>query len=337
MGLSGVSTLYPRRPLYSSSTRSTLDFVGRESIDPPSSTSVFPSESPTASRRVCAVCRDASRAVVEIARTALITALDPGMVRFDRDGLPIRAAKPSDRDRSRSPPSRRDRSPPRGRDRSRSPPRRRTEDDDRRSGPSRRYEEPRGRDDSGPSRSRDEGRSTGAGRRPDEGRASGSGLRRDEVQRAPAPEVRYAEARPVVPAGMPAPASATGGGARVTRMIEVIANDRLGGKGRCRHIACADLPSPRQVQPGRHHRRPEEAHRSSEGHQAGEGASLVSGPADRQVVLKKWYTIFKDNIRLSDYEVRRRLIAGADVQIHDGMRSVAGAHRVLIPRSLEMH
>ena len=26
--------------------------------------------------------------------------------------------------------------------------------------------------------------------------------------------------------------------------------------------------------------------------------------ADRQVVLKKWYTIFKDNIRLSDYEVR---------------------------------
>lgn len=163
------------------------------------------------------------------------------MVKFDRDGLPIRAAKPSDRERSRSPPRRRDRdrSPPRGRDRS--PPRRRTDDadgraetsrrsdddgrgghsrrndDDGRAGPSRRYDEPRGRDDAGSGRSRDEGRFASA--------------RREDDSRPPAPEVRYAEARPVVPAGMPAPASAMGGGARVTRMIEVIANDRLGGKG----------------------------------------------------------------------------------------------------------
>ena len=195
------------------------------------------------------------------------------MVKFDRDGLPIRAAKPSDRDRarSRSPPGRRDRSPPRGRDRSRSPPRRRNEDDgprrrydddDRRSGPSSRFDGSRGRDDAGPSRARDEGRS------------SGGGQRRDEERRPAAPEVRYAEARPVVPAGMPAPASAMGGGARVTRMIEVIANDRLGGKGpfcRCGH---ADWRSPRQMQPRRHHRRPQEAHRSAEGHEAGEGAPV---------------------------------------------------------------
>lgn len=43
-------------------------------------------------------------------------------------------------------------------------------------------------------------------------------------------------------------------------------------------------------------------------------------------MLKKWYTIYKDNIRLSDYEVRAAIASARaePAQIHDGM-------------SLEMH
>lgn len=62
---------------------------------------------------------------------------------------------------------------------------------------------------------------------------------------------------------------------------------------------------------GRHRRRPQEAHCSSDGNQAVRPLPL-SLPAhelmrwwsgSEKIILKKWYTIYKDHITLSDYEV----------------------------------
>lgn len=70
---------------------------------------------------------------------------------------------------------------------------------------------------------------------------------------------------------------------RVVPLIEVIANDRLGGKVR---VKC----SPKDT--------------------VGDLKKLIAaqkGTKPEKIVLKKWYTIFKDHVSLEDYE------------IHDGM------------------
>lgn len=81
-------------------------------------------------------------------------------------------------------------------------------------------------------------------------------------------------------------------------LIEVIANDRLGRKGESlapseHHCALTLMLtlcflwcwcSPRQVQPGRHRRRPQEAHRSADWYDPGKG-ELVPASCGKHVLL----------------------------------------------------
>ncbi|BGP52942.1 transcriptional repressor proteinral negative regulator of transcription subunit 4 [Rhodotorula sphaerocarpa] len=79
-----------------------------------------------------------------------------------------------------------------------------------------------------------------------------------------------------------------------TALIEVIANDRLGNKG-----------TPRQVRADSILNRDD-----SSDDTVGDLKKLIAvqtGTKAEKIVLKKWYTIYKDHITLADYE------------IHDGM------------------
>ncbi|XP_064499674.1 ubiquitin-like protein 5 [Pseudopipra pipra] len=84
-------------------------------------------------------------------------------------------------------------------------------------------------------------------------------------------------------ASLPVPAAALRALGRFPRMIEVVCNDRLGKKVR---VKCNPEDSIRDLK---------------------KLIAAQTGTRWDKIVLKKWYTIFKDHVTLGDYE------------IHDGM------------------
>ena len=95
---------------------------------------------------------------------------------------------------------------------------------------------------------------------------------------------------PSVPAGMPAPPTAGSAPVGAMRMIEVVANDRLGGKGAAfarPSRPFGQLPhSAGQMQPRRHSRRPQKADCGAKGYQGGKGAFGEVPSSLRIAVLK---------------------------------------------------
>ncbi len=97
-------------------------------------------------------------------------------------------------------------------------------------------------------------------------------------------------------------------------MIEVILNDRLGKKVRMLH-ACARTARCRKkpVEKGEHHppAPPSQVRvKCNEDDTIGDLKKLVAaqtGTRPEKIRIQKWYTIYKDHVTLSDYE------------IHDGM------------------
>ena len=156
------------------------------------------------------------------------------MVQLDADGLPSRPStkRPYNSEQDSSRQRRRSQSPPRRYRRSASPPsrdyksRERREDrrDERRDERSADYEGQRARYREG---DRENDRRKYADRPPNEDSRRPEGARQESTS-------KYADMRSItVPKGMPAPPSknANPTGGKVSRMIEIIANDRLGGKG----------------------------------------------------------------------------------------------------------
>lgn len=141
------------------------------------------------------------------------------MVRLDKYGMPIRKETASASDRRPSPPPLRRRS--------RSPDRRRND----------RGDDYRRRDDGDRRRSYDDRGS----RREDDRRGGRRDEREKERERGPTTHTDRGELAvklPEVPAGMPAPAAKPVAASGGLRMIEVIANDRLGGKGASIALLC---------------------------------------------------------------------------------------------------